>query len=373
MNLHLVGGFLGSGKTTAIIGAARYLLARGKRVGVVTNDQGRFLVDTAFFRLADLPAVEVTGGCFCCNYDDLETRLEQIAAQARPDVVFAESVGSCADLVATVVKPLLRLRGEKFAPLSFSVFTDARLLWRRLLGMYMPFNDDVVYIFDQQIAEAGLLVINKVDLLPSVRMQKLRELVEERFAGQAVLYQDSLMVEENELVSTGANGITGIPGWVALVESGRLALPTQSLEINYDRYGAGEAGLAWLDEEISLDGVGVKPFMVGFLGALASRLQAAGAPVGHIKLLVRAGPDEIKLSLTAGDGLEPAWAEGLPEMSGPASLILNARVQMGAPDLRQLVAESLAAAAQPAGMTYTETAISFFHPAFPRPTHRISS
>ncbi|MCJ7549956.1 MAG: cobalamin biosynthesis protein, partial [Anaerolineae bacterium] len=41
MDLHIVGGFLGSGKTTAIIGAAKALIAGGKRVGVVTNDQGR--------------------------------------------------------------------------------------------------------------------------------------------------------------------------------------------------------------------------------------------------------------------------------------------------------------------------------------------
>lgn len=37
MPLHLVGGFLGSGKTTAIVGAAQQFMARGKRVGVVTN------------------------------------------------------------------------------------------------------------------------------------------------------------------------------------------------------------------------------------------------------------------------------------------------------------------------------------------------
>ena len=78
-------------------------------MGVVTNDQGKYLVDTAFFRLSDLPAVEVTGGCFCCNYDDLDARLAQLIATAHPDVIFAESVGSCADIVATVVKPLLEL------------------------------------------------------------------------------------------------------------------------------------------------------------------------------------------------------------------------------------------------------------------------
>jgi G3E family GTPase len=101
MKLHLVGGFLGSGKTTAIIQAARVLMQHGLRVGVVTNDQGKYLVDTAFFRLADIPAVEVSGGCFCCNYPNLDKSLDELVESARPDVIFAESVGSCADLVAT--------------------------------------------------------------------------------------------------------------------------------------------------------------------------------------------------------------------------------------------------------------------------------
>jgi len=75
MDLHLVGGFLGSGKTTAIIGAVKILLSQGKTAAVITNDQGKYLIDTAFFRLSDVPTVEVTGGCFCCNYDDLDDRL----------------------------------------------------------------------------------------------------------------------------------------------------------------------------------------------------------------------------------------------------------------------------------------------------------
>ena len=89
MILHLVGGFLGSGKTTAIIAAARHLLAASQRVGVVTNDQGRYLVDTAFFQTQQVPTVEVTGGCFCCHYDDLEERLEELDRSALPHVIFA--------------------------------------------------------------------------------------------------------------------------------------------------------------------------------------------------------------------------------------------------------------------------------------------
>jgi G3E family GTPase len=35
-----VGGFLGAGKTTALVAAARELIRRGLRVGIITNDQG---------------------------------------------------------------------------------------------------------------------------------------------------------------------------------------------------------------------------------------------------------------------------------------------------------------------------------------------
>jgi G3E family GTPase len=105
MKLHLVGGFLGSGKTTAIIAAARQLMRRGKSVGVITNDQGRYLVDTAFYRASDIPAVEVTGGCFCSHYDDLEDQLEDLVTAHNPDIIFAEAIGSSADLVGPLAGP----------------------------------------------------------------------------------------------------------------------------------------------------------------------------------------------------------------------------------------------------------------------------
>ena len=35
----LIAGFLGAGKTTALAAVARKLIADGKRVGIITNDQ----------------------------------------------------------------------------------------------------------------------------------------------------------------------------------------------------------------------------------------------------------------------------------------------------------------------------------------------
>jgi G3E family GTPase len=195
VNLHLVGGFLGSGKTTAIIHAAKALTEQGQRVGVITNDQGKYLVDTAFFRLATIPTLEVTGGCFCCNYHELNNRLVDIIAASQPDVVFAESVGSCADIVATVVKPLLKFGQEQFSLASFSVFTDARLLHQRLLLQEMPFSDDIVYIFDKQIEEAGLLVVNKTDLVSAQAVEEIQALLAEKFPGKRCLFQNSLTTQ----------------------------------------------------------------------------------------------------------------------------------------------------------------------------------
>ena len=42
----MVGGFLGAGKTTAILRMAERCTASGRRVGLITNDQSVGLVDT---------------------------------------------------------------------------------------------------------------------------------------------------------------------------------------------------------------------------------------------------------------------------------------------------------------------------------------
>ena len=68
MKLCLVGGFLGSGKTTAITTAGKMLFRQGIPVAIITNDQGSRLVDTAFATSLNIPNNEVRNGCFCCNY-----------------------------------------------------------------------------------------------------------------------------------------------------------------------------------------------------------------------------------------------------------------------------------------------------------------
>ena len=82
VKLIFVGGFLGSGKTTALAGIAKRLLKLGKRVGIVTNDQSDNLADTVIVRelLGELgvPVEEVVAGCFCCKFEELIDNIEKI-------------------------------------------------------------------------------------------------------------------------------------------------------------------------------------------------------------------------------------------------------------------------------------------------------
>ena len=192
MKLHIIGGFLGSGKTTAITNASKLLMQQGKKVAVITNDQGKYLVDTSFVGSNDIPTAEVINGCFCCNFNNLSYQIEILEQTIRPDSIFAESVGSCTDLVATVLKPLQLLKIELFDELSFSVFVDSRLLLSHLLENNLPFGKDISYIFAKQIEEADLLVINKIDLLPDEDLKILMELVKVQYKRKILIFQNSL-------------------------------------------------------------------------------------------------------------------------------------------------------------------------------------
>ena len=67
----MIGGFLGAGKTTAVAKLAQRLTESGLKVGLITNDQGRELVDTQMLRAKGFATEEIPGGCFCCRFNSL--------------------------------------------------------------------------------------------------------------------------------------------------------------------------------------------------------------------------------------------------------------------------------------------------------------
>ena len=184
----MVGGFLGAGKTTAIARLARHYLDHGLQVGLVTNDQATDLVDTHSLRTQGFRVGEVPGACFCCSFNQLIATLSQLRQDQVPDVVIAEPVGSCTDLVSTVIEPMKRLHADRYSvgPLAVLLKPEhGRKILRR--GAKAGFSPQAAYIFLKQIEEADVVAVNKIDKLSSAERDELIDLVRCQYPGKRVM------------------------------------------------------------------------------------------------------------------------------------------------------------------------------------------
>src|SRR6516165_1928687 len=180
----MLGGFLGAGKTTLIARLAKHYQAQGRRVGVVTNDQAQDLVDTNNLRSQGFPVEEVAGACFCCRFDDLMNKVSSLTASERPDVILAEPVGSCTDLVATVVQPLKDLYGDRFQVAPYAVLfkpSHGQRILRNEAGS--GFSPKAAYIFTKQLEEADAILLNRIDELTPAAQEELTALVADQYPG----------------------------------------------------------------------------------------------------------------------------------------------------------------------------------------------
>ncbi len=353
MKIHILSGFLGSGKTTAIDQACRLLSEKNSKTGVISNDQGIKLVDAAFFNSRNIAGRQVGNGCFCCNYNELDAALQSLAASEHPDIVFAESVGSCADIVATVIKPLLKYHAD--ATICFSCFADARLLFMLLGGRSLSFDEQVRYIYFKQLEEAGTIVISKIDLMNKAELDELTAIMKEKYPDKILLWQNSLEPAH-------------IMNWLQVSEQNPAAFSLPSLDIDYTVYGAGEACLAWLDQELEIysNSNNARGNAIDLINRIHQKISDRDLPVGHLKFIL---DDAIKISFTAA-GEEAESDAG--KAAGSARLLINARVQTAPGTLAGLVSQAIGETEARSGCRIITSTVSFFQPGYPKPTHRIA-
>lgn len=355
-----VGGFLGAGKTTAIAIAARELVSRGLRVGIITNDQGSRLVDTAFLRDSGLETEEVTGGCFCCRFDDLLANADRIVDRVRPDVLFAEAVGSCTDLTATVIRPLQRYYSDRFDVAPLAVFVEPSRLRAELLGL-SEFPGSVSYLFEKQLAEADLIVLNKIDLVSATERNELVDALGSRFDGVPVWTMSA---------RTGAR----VSEWVdRLLAVGRAGARVQP--VDYETYAEAEALLGWLNATVEITAESeVDPRVVGesLVATLQRNVADERAAVAHLKLFVVTEEGSDRLAVTNNTGA-PEWSgfDGLKPVRA-LSVVLNARVRTSPDALERLVRASVEQTAERAGACASVQHLESFSPSPPVPIHRFA-
>lgn len=357
----MVGGFLGAGKTTTLARLARHYTSRGQKVGLVTNDQAQDLVDTQSLREQGFAVEEVAGACFCCKFNDLLEKVESLQAANRPDVILAEPVGSCTDLVATVVQPLKDLYGDRFSVAPYAVIFKPSHGLKILRNEPGGFSSKAAYIFRKQLEEADVVLLNRIDELPPPAIDELESLVTAQYPGTPVL-------RVSAKTGQGFAAVTEL-----LDQPGNFG--RKILDIDYDTYAEGEAELGWLNSSVQLraaDSFTLDDLLLDAIRDLQVRLEHAGAEVAHLKV--------IGLGEGAFGVANLVSSYGQPELSQPshcrtreADLIVNARVALDPAVLQAQVRQSVEAVclSRAAAPTFGKT--QSFRPGRPQPTHRYAS
>lgn len=357
MKLILTSGFLGSGKTTAIQQACKLLLKENKRIAVITNDQGEELVDSKFIEGFSIPVKEVTKGCFCCNYNALLENIYYFNEHINPDIIFAESVGSCADLVATIAKPLAKMHPE--LRVNISVFVDAYFLHSLINGTASFIDDSVRYIFKKQMEEADVLILNKIDLLNKEQIEVVKQIIQQDYPLKKILLQNSF----NDI---------HVQQWLDYLNEENIA-ERKSLEIDYEIYGEGEAKLAWLDAVIQVKTkklAALKAALV-FTEIMHKKIKEQQLTIGHLKYLIDDGEQHCKISYTTT--LIQQQSSSFNSTSIHATIIVNARVQTEPDILQKIFTKAIEAAALQTNSDFKIKSLSAYKPGVPKPTHRIAN
>ncbi len=165
--VNLITGFLGTGKTTAIIN----LLAQqqtGEKWAVVVNEFGEVGIDGALIQgsTAQSPQLvvkEVAGGCICCSVGmTMQVTLTRLLREVKPDRILIEPTG-----VAHPAGILDVLQNQWLVPF---------LEIKTMLCLIDPqqFSLDLVersLVYCDQVLQADVIVLNKCDLANSEQIE----------------------------------------------------------------------------------------------------------------------------------------------------------------------------------------------------------
>ena len=352
--LILVGGFLGSGKTTLLSRSAQILTDKGYRVGVITNDQGQNLVDTALIHQQGVSVTEIAGGCFCCRFTDLQEAIRELEDSVQPDIILAEPVGSCTDLMATVVRPFLKYYGDELIVSPLTVLLDPN----RELDASLS---DIAYLYEKQISEADIIAISKCDLLDGDHLSKK-------------LGEISRNYPTSNVIQLSAQSGDGLEEWLDLCLS-QSSAGNHVIDVDYDIYAKAEADLGWLNGRgviLSPNQFDPKTLLESILNEINIACQSKNALIAHVKAHLKHDDYELKASLiqTGGDIL---W-DKLPNAKSVMSIefIMNARVTTTPEELQDMVVNAFQTVASLNTVTIDFHSLECFSPLPPEPVYHIA-
>lgn len=191
----VIGGYLGAGKTTLVNHLLRN--ADGRKLAVMVNDFGALPIDQDLIEGQDGNIIGIAGGCVCCSYgsDLIEALMDMAGRTPRPDAMIIETSGVA--LPGAVASSVTLVAGYEVD--GVVVLADAETVRERGGDRYLA---DTI---ERQLADANLVVLNKVDLVDPATLAETRGWIAGK-APQARIIETSQSQLPPEVVIGGGLG-----------------------------------------------------------------------------------------------------------------------------------------------------------------------
>ena len=164
----------------------------------------------------------------------------------------------------------------------------------------------------------------------------------------------------------------GMEEWLESIEA-RSCAPAAVMEVDYQRYGKGEARLGWLNATVrvgtgkqSVDGAAA---LHGLVHAITDRLERAAVEIAHFKMTLQDASGTTMRAQVTRNGEKPLLAGALEGAVRNGTLLINLRAEAEPEELAEVVTAGLAATLE--GVAHEVVEMKYFKPGQPVPTHRV--
>lgn len=170
MEVFLVSGFLGAGKTTLVKHLLTSRIQGIGKVALIVNEVGDIGIDGTLLSGQNVDMMELTSGCICCTLKgDFSRAIQEIHDRANPDFLLVEATGVAqpGDILDALYEP------------PASTYSRLRHLVTVVDADFFKAKEVLGPFYDSQIRCADTILLNKVDLVSSEALQDIQAFLQE--------------------------------------------------------------------------------------------------------------------------------------------------------------------------------------------------
>ena len=176
--IDIISGFLGAGKTTFIKKLLKEAIS-GEQVVLIENEFGEIGIDGGFLKDSGIEIREMNSGCICCSLvGDFGKSLSEVLTKYKPDRIIIEpsGVGKLSDVMKAVI--------DVSADMDVALNSAVTIVDAAKCKMYMKNFGE---FFNNQIENAGTVVLSRTDITDTAKIQKDVEMIREKNPKAAIV------------------------------------------------------------------------------------------------------------------------------------------------------------------------------------------